>query len=176
MDKKRVAVVGAGVSGLAACKHLLERGCMPVVFEADTLLGGVWARTPDCTSLQSEQTMYRYSDFPWPESVTEVFPNQWQVIDYLNAYARHFGVLDCVRFGHRVVGMEYVGVDEGEVVAWEEWAGCGEAFGDGVGEWRLAVADDEGHVQVSNVLFSTKKTSASCLKRRALVVAHNSRF
>jgi dimethylaniline monooxygenase (N-oxide forming) len=121
--------------------------------------------------------MYRYSDFPWPDSVTEVFPNQRQVLDYLDAYARHFGVLNCIRFGHRVVGVDYVGVDEGEVVAWEERAGCGEAFGDGVGEWRLMVADDEGHVQVSNVLFSTQKKILlvlGCLKRRALVAAHNS--
>ncbi|KAM0822156.1 hypothetical protein ACQ4PT_071680 [Festuca glaucescens] len=64
MEKKRVVIIGAGVSGLAACKHLLERGCRPVVFEADTLLGGVWARTPDCTSLQSERTMYQYSESP----------------------------------------------------------------------------------------------------------------
>jgi dimethylaniline monooxygenase (N-oxide forming) len=150
MEKKRVAIIGAGVSGLAACKHLLERGCRPVVFEADTLLGGVWARTPDCTSLQSERAMYQYSNFPWPDSVTAMFPNCRQVADYLHAYARHFGVLDCVRFGHRVLGMEYVGAGEEEVAAWEEWAGCGEAFGDGVGEWRLAVSDADGHVEVSS--------------------------
>ncbi|KAL6883282.1 hypothetical protein ACP4OV_010696 [Aristida adscensionis] len=106
MEKKRVVVVGAGMSGLVACKHLLERGYRPVVFEADTVLGGVWARTPDCTQLQTPRPLYQYSDFLWPESVAEAFPSHRQVAAYLDAYARRFGVLDCVRFGRRVVGME----------------------------------------------------------------------
>ncbi|TVU02223.1 hypothetical protein EJB05_52294, partial [Eragrostis curvula] len=153
MEKKRVAIIGAGVSGLAVCKHLLERGCRPVVFEADTVIGGVWAHVPDSTALQTPRPMYQYSDFPWPETVTEVFPDHRQVTAYLEAYARHFGVLDCVRFGHRVVGMEYDGVGEEAVAAWEEWAGNGEAFGSGAGEWRLDVADAEGGVQTHKVDF-----------------------
>jgi len=152
MDKKRVAIVGAGVSGLAACKHLLERGCRPVVFEADTVLGGVWARVPDCTALQTPRPLYQYSDFPWPEAVTEVFPDHRQVMAYLDAYARRFGVLGRVRFGRRVVGMEYRGVGEEDVAAWEEWAGNGDAFGSGDGEWQLTVAGDEGHVEVSSTI------------------------
>ncbi|XP_062185267.1 probable flavin-containing monooxygenase 1 [Phragmites australis] len=148
MEKKRVAIVGAGVSGLAACKHLLERGFRPVVYEADTVLGGVWAHVPDCTALQTPRPMYQYSDFPWPESVTEVFPDHRQVMAYLDAYARRFGVLDCVQFGHRVVGMVYDGVGGEDAVApWEEWAGNGEAFGNGACEWRLTVADAEGRVE-----------------------------
>uniref|UniRef100_A0ACD6AA41 Uncharacterized protein n=1 Tax=Avena sativa TaxID=4498 RepID=A0ACD6AA41_AVESA len=153
MEKKSVAIVGAGVSGLAACKHLLERGCRPVVFEADAVVGGVWAHAPECTRLQSNRTTYQYSDFPWPETVTEAHPKGELVAGYLNAYARHFGVLECVRFGHRVAAMEYAGVAEEEVAAWEEWAGCGQAFGSGDGEWRLTVADTEGRVQVHKADF-----------------------
>lgn len=154
METKRVAIVGAGVSGLAACKHLLERGCRPVVFEAGAVAGGVWARVPDCTALQTPRPMYQYSDFPWPDAVAEVFPDHRQVMAYLDAYARRFGVLDCVRFGRRVVGMDYHGVDEEDVAAWEEWSGNGEAFGfgsaGGAGEWRLKVADADGRVEVKS--------------------------
>jgi dimethylaniline monooxygenase (N-oxide forming) len=107
-----------------------------------------WAHAPEWTRLQSERTTYQYSDFPWPDTVTEAHPKGHQVAGYLDAYARHFGLLDCVMFGHRVAAMEYAGVAEEEVAAWDEWAGCGEAFGSGDGEWRLTVADAEGHIQV----------------------------
>jgi dimethylaniline monooxygenase (N-oxide forming) len=60
-------------------------------------------------------------------------------MEYMNSYARHFGVLECIRFGSRVTALEYTGVDEEEVMAWEQWASNGEAFGSGRGEWRLTV-------------------------------------
>ena len=157
-NSKRVAIVGAGVSGLAACKHLLERGFnspVPVVFESGAVVGGVWARVPDSTALQTPRPMYQYSDFPWPDAVTDVFPGHRQVMAYLDAYARRFGVMDCVRFRRRVLGMEYHGVDEDDVARWEEWSGNGEAFGSGAGEWHLKVADAEGRVEVQRVIMRT---------------------
>ncbi|GJN34533.1 hypothetical protein PR202_gb23203 [Eleusine coracana subsp. coracana] len=132
---KRVAVVGAGTSGLAACKHLLARGFRPVVFEAGASVGGLWTRTLASTRLQSPHVAYRFSDFPWPEGV-DWFPRHHQVVDYLAAYSRRFGVDECVRFRSRVVAAEHVGEDDDAGDA-ELWAGNGEAFGAGV--WRLTV-------------------------------------
>ncbi|OEL14641.1 putative flavin-containing monooxygenase 1 [Dichanthelium oligosanthes] len=146
---KRVAVVGAGTSGLAACKHLLARGFRPVVFEAGATVGGLWTRTLASTRLQSPTTGYRFSDFPWPESA-DAYPRHGQVVEYLAAYARRFGVEECVRFRSKVVAAEYVGgaADTAADAAGDEmWAGNGEAFGsDGAGQWRLTVrhGDSDG--------------------------------
>ncbi|KAF0910671.1 hypothetical protein E2562_004663 [Oryza meyeriana var. granulata] len=145
---KRVAIVGAGTSGLAACKHLLPRGFRPVVFEAGASIGGQWTRTLASTRLQSPHVAYRFSDFPWPYSV-DWYPRHDQVVDYLAAYARHFAVEERVRFRSKVLAAEYVGDAEATSAGWERWNGNGDAFGDGSGAWRLTVRhDDSGTTQV----------------------------
>ncbi|CAN6207994.1 unnamed protein product [Urochloa humidicola] len=143
--KKRVAIVGAGPSGLAACKHLLAKGFLPVVFESAAGVGGVWRRTLASTRLQTPASTYRFSDFPWPAppdaaAADGLFPRHDQVVEYLAAYARRFGVMERVRFGCKVLAASYAGgATEPEVAAWERWSGNGEAFGDGTGEWHLTV-------------------------------------
>lgn len=42
---KRVAIVGAGVSGLASIKCCLEEGLEPTCFERSSDLGGLWRFT-----------------------------------------------------------------------------------------------------------------------------------
>jgi len=147
VKKKRVAIVGAGPSGLAACKHALAKGFRPVVFESSAAVSGVWARTLSSTRLQTPASTFRFSDFPWPAGTApDEFPRHDHVAAYMAAYARRFGVLERVRFGSTVLGAEYAGPPEREVAAWERWSGNGEAFGDGSGEWRLTVqhAGSEG--------------------------------
>ena len=41
---KRVAVIGAGVSGLTSARHLKAAGLEVVVYERSPVSGGIWCR------------------------------------------------------------------------------------------------------------------------------------
>eukprot|EP00850_Spirogloea_muscicola_P015321 SM000116S24242 [mRNA] locus=s116:256897:260516:- [translate_table: standard] len=101
---KRVAVVGGGVSGIAACKVLSEDGHDVTVFEARGSIGGIWSHTYPSTALQTPKEAYRFSDWPWPESVP-TFPSHEQVMDYLSTYVRHFNIRARFRLNTRVMKM-----------------------------------------------------------------------
>ncbi|XP_028550508.1 probable flavin-containing monooxygenase 1 [Dendrobium catenatum] len=152
-QNKRVCIIGAGISGLAALKYLLERGFRPAVFEAKRGIGGVWKSTPASTRLQNEKWDYQFSDFPWPEKVTEVCPDSKQVIEYLESYAERFDLIRHVRFGEKVEGIEYVGVGEEEMKAWDLWGGTGDAFGGGRrGVWHVTVRREEDQTTEVHVM------------------------
>ncbi|NJK57937.1 MAG: NAD(P)-binding protein [Pleurocapsa sp. SU_5_0] len=40
---KRIAVIGAGISGIAAANVLKKQGYEAVIFKKSTVIGGVWA-------------------------------------------------------------------------------------------------------------------------------------
>ena len=41
-ETKKVAIVGAGISGVVSGKHLLASGCSISIFERSAGYGGVW--------------------------------------------------------------------------------------------------------------------------------------
>lgn len=99
----RIAVIGSGVSGIAAAKTLARFGHSVTVFERSGAVGGVWAKTYPGVSLQSTWLEYRYSDFDWPVK-PEINPTAEQVRAYIGAAVKHFG-LD-VRLNHPVREMK----------------------------------------------------------------------
>ncbi len=87
--KKKVAVIGGGVSGLVATKTFLERGHDVTSFERSHDIGGVWepSRSYPDVQTQSPKDLYCYTDHPMPDDYPE-WPKGFQVHDYLHDYAK----------------------------------------------------------------------------------------
>ena len=69
----RVAIIGAGVAGLATAKVLKQAGHEVVGYEKAPDVGGVWSRTrryPGLTT-QSPKQQYSLSDYPMPRDYPE---------------------------------------------------------------------------------------------------------
>src|SRR4051794_24138427 len=103
----RVAVVGAGPSGVTAAKHLLGAGFDVTVFEASGALGGQWQTTAAHSGVwpgmhtNTSRAMTVFSDFPAPAD-HPLHPAAEQIHAYLEAYARAFGVVERIHFDTRV--------------------------------------------------------------------------
>lgn len=135
--KKQVGIIGAGISGLLACKYIREKGLDPIVFEAKSSIGGVWTETLHTTKLQTPKPFYQFSDFPWPSSVTQDFPHHHQVLDYIKAYALHFDLLKHIHFNTHVQAIHFHSQDPA-AEAWHLWGGTGEPFSSKA-KWTLTV-------------------------------------
>lgn len=98
----RVCIIGAGMTGISACKYMLQHGIEPVVLEAQDGIGGVWRHTFASTKLQTPRDSFQFSDYTWPEG-TPNYPTHEHVKDYMEGYVREFHVLDKIRFHCKVV-------------------------------------------------------------------------
>ncbi|CAH2036863.1 unnamed protein product [Thlaspi arvense] len=144
LTSSRVAIIGAGVSGLAAAKHLAHHN--PTVFEASDSVGGVWKScTYETTKLQSARVDYEFSDFPWPNRDETTFPSYVEILDYLESYAKHFDLLKFMKFSSKVIEVRYTG--EGETPQMVALGAYGNLL-PGKPVWEVAVqSGDAGDIQ-----------------------------
>ncbi len=108
---KRVAVIGAGPSGLATVKELLAEGHRPTCFEKAADLGGVFRYDPrdgvvwESCRLTSSGALTAFSDFPVaPDRSGHMRVGEY--VEYLREYCRAFGVTPHLRFGTTVEHVE----------------------------------------------------------------------
>ncbi|MBX2926475.1 MAG: NAD(P)-binding domain-containing protein [Saprospiraceae bacterium] len=111
---KSVCVIGAGCSGLAAVKNLIQAGITKVVcFEKNDRVGGNWIYTAgasdssvcETTHIISSKKMSEFVDFPMPDDYPD-YPSHRQVLAYFESYARHFGLEQYIRFNTAVAQVE----------------------------------------------------------------------
>ncbi|XP_055020726.1 flavin-containing monooxygenase 5-like [Boleophthalmus pectinirostris] len=104
---QRVAVIGAGLSGLSCIKTCLEEGLQPTCFESSQDIGGVWrykeqpepgkANIYQSVVVNSSKEMMAYSDFPPPAELPNNMHHS-EVLGYLRLYADHFKLLPHIQF------------------------------------------------------------------------------
>jgi dimethylaniline monooxygenase (N-oxide forming) len=96
----RIAIIGSGISGIAAGRILARSGHEVVVFERSGSIGGVWALAYPQVRLQNIAEHYQFADFPWPFP-PDLHPTGEQIRRYLQAAVERFQ-LD-VRLRHEVI-------------------------------------------------------------------------
>lgn len=108
-----VTVIGAGWSGLLACKYMLEEGLSVTAIEKREDIGGIWSYSDDpntitvmkSTRCTSSSTVTEMSDFPMPEEMG-TFPHHQGIMKYLHSYAEQFNLMPHIKLNREVKKVE----------------------------------------------------------------------
>ena len=137
LDNFKVAVIGAGLSGLAAAIQLKRLGIPFIGLERQQGIGGTWLRNdyPDCR-VDTSSYLYQYKfikNYKWPE----FYSSQKELLKYLNFAAETHDVADDYHFNQEVIRAE-----------WDEQGAL----------WHLTVRDQEGaekDIRVNAIIAAT---------------------
>ncbi|XP_031348342.1 flavin-containing monooxygenase FMO GS-OX-like 3 [Photinus pyralis] len=114
----KIAIIGAGPSGLVSTKYSLDEGHEIDVYEQSGYIGGTWMYTDrigvDEYGFPVHSSMYKglmtnvpkeimtFLDFPYPKQQTKSYISQQEVIKYFNQYADTFHLKEHIKFYKRV--------------------------------------------------------------------------
>lgn len=114
----KIAVIGAGFSGLMAIRHLKEAGLFVDCYEQSSTLGGTW-RYSDRTGLDENglpvhSSMYKnlssnvpkeligFPDLPFWDTEAS-FVTHSNVLNYIRRYTKAFDLMQHIKFEHQVI-------------------------------------------------------------------------
>lgn len=107
----KIAIIGAGPSGLVTLKELLAEGHSAVCYEKSPDIGGVFRFDPkgngvyESTQMTSSTFLSCFSDFPAPKGSPDFFTHR-QYIQYLDQYADHFKLRPHIRFNRQIIHIQ----------------------------------------------------------------------
>ncbi|CEF59285.1 Flavin monooxygenase FMO family and Flavin monooxygenase (FMO) 5 family and Dimethylaniline monooxygenase, N-oxide-forming family and Flavin monooxygenase-like family-containing protein [Strongyloides ratti] len=108
--EKKIAIIGAGASGLTSARHALLNNYCPVIFESSTSIGGLWKYKPEkcddasvmkTTVINTSKEMTAFSDFP-PSKTLANFMHNTEMYKYLENYANEYNLVKYIKFNHKV--------------------------------------------------------------------------
>ncbi|XP_022920140.2 uncharacterized protein [Onthophagus taurus] len=117
----KVAIIGAGLSGLTSLKHCMAENYFVDVFEQTGLIGGVWNYSDqygiDEDGIPIHTVMYKdlttnlpkdlmtLNEFPYPDHPPSYLPQE-RVLKYFQDYTKHFNLLPHIKFFSQVIKVE----------------------------------------------------------------------
>ncbi len=123
----KVAIIGAGSSGISSCQVLGARGIEFDCFEMGSEVGGNWRYLNDngmsaayrSLHINTSRRTMAYASYSMPEDLPD-YPNHFQIAQYFDDYVDHFGFREKIRFRTEVTHV--APSDEGWSVEWEDHA------------------------------------------------------
>lgn len=82
----RIAIIGAGLTGVSAAAHCVSHGSDVVLFESTSEIGGIWSRVNTTSGLQIHSIMYRFhpavnyaGGYPKRDNIVSEIKKVWQM-------------------------------------------------------------------------------------------------
>ena len=105
----KIAIIGAGPSGITALKNLATNGFDVTCFEMSNQIGGNWVYKDQTghssvfktTHIISSKKFSEYIDFPMPDDYPD-YPSGAELLAYFNSYVNHFDLEKHIRFNTKV--------------------------------------------------------------------------
>ncbi|KAJ5623624.1 hypothetical protein N7490_012229 [Penicillium lividum] len=103
---KRVAVIGAGLTGISSAAHCVGHGCDVLIFESRSKekgLGGIWSRVNSTSALQINSLMYRFHPSVQYDTT---YPSQAQIKEQIVALWKRYDLERRTVFDTRVTSVK----------------------------------------------------------------------
>lgn len=91
LDRPKVAVIGAGITGVTAAAHCIGHGFDVVIFEggSEDNIGGIWSKVNNTSSLQIHSLMFRFHpSVKWKRG----YPDRQQIISQVRQLWKRYGL------------------------------------------------------------------------------------
>ncbi|KAG6003501.1 hypothetical protein E4U21_001992 [Claviceps maximensis] len=101
LSRPRIAIIGAGITGVTSAAHLVGHGFDVVIFEAGSKeqLGGIWSKVNDTSALQIHSIMYRFHpSVTWSEG----YPDRKEIVTQLTMLWKRYHLQRKTRFNFKV--------------------------------------------------------------------------